>query len=250
MGFAYHYFTIKPGLFEVRVFVFYKRIPAEWPDFIRRKDCRTNHLVRQPLLSVTASPVYLLVATSIKIQSVLTSLISLSLPRLPDQSQDPALPDLLPCINALQLHQLTCSCGHSSCLTMHGYYKRHIRAEHSSSILRILRLRCSECGAAHAILLSSIVPYSQISFSVQVNIAEKYDSHLDTISVCELNPDIDENNIKSMIRSYRRRWREKLCSESVCFTPAILLVWKCFAFFPMQFMQIRGTINLLFAAPT
>ena len=33
MGFAYHYFTIKPGLFEVRVFVFYKRNPAEWPDF-------------------------------------------------------------------------------------------------------------------------------------------------------------------------------------------------------------------------
>jgi len=55
----------------------------------------------------------------------------------------------------------------------------------------------SECGAAHAILLSSIVPYSQISFSVQVNIAEKYDSHLDTVSVCESNPDIDENNIKA-----------------------------------------------------
>lgn len=111
-------------------------------------------------------------------------------------------------IHALQLHQLTCSCGHSSCLTIHGYYRRHIRDEHSSSILRILRVRCSECGATHAILLSSIVPYSQISFSVQVNIAEKYDSHLDTVSVCESNPDIDENNIKSMIRSYRRRWRE------------------------------------------
>ena len=93
-------------------------------------------------------------------------------------------------IHTMRLHQLTCSCGHSSCLTIHGYYRRNIRDEHSSSILRILRLRCSECGATHAILLSSIVPYSQISFSVQVNIAEKYDSHLDTVSVCESNPDI------------------------------------------------------------
>ena len=41
MGFAYHYyhyFTIRPGLFEARVFVS--------SDI---KDCRTNHLVRQPL---------------------------------------------------------------------------------------------------------------------------------------------------------------------------------------------------------
>jgi len=37
MGFAYHYFTIRPGLFEARVFVS--------SDI---KDCRTNHLVRQP----------------------------------------------------------------------------------------------------------------------------------------------------------------------------------------------------------
>lgn len=153
-------------------------------------------------------------------------------------------------VNALQLHQLTCSCGRSACLSIHGYYRRHIQDEHSSSILRILRLRCSECGATHAVLLSSIVPYSQISLSVQVNIAEKYDSHSDTVSVCESNPDIDENNVKSIIRSYRRRWREKIRSGSVSFIPAVLLVRKCFAFFSMQFMQIRGTKNLLFAAPT
>ena len=50
MGFAYHYFTTRPGLFEARVFVFYKRNPADWPDFFRvEKDCRTNSLMRQPL---------------------------------------------------------------------------------------------------------------------------------------------------------------------------------------------------------
>ncbi|WP_442852100.1 DUF6431 domain-containing protein [Oribacterium sp. oral taxon 078] len=82
-------------------------------------------------------------------------------------------------IHALRLHQLTCSCGYSSFLTIHGYYRRHIRDEHSSSILRILRLRCPECGAAHAILLSSIVPYSQIFGSADIFL----DSHTQLLSM-------------------------------------------------------------------
>ena len=150
----------------------------------------------------------------------------------------------------LQLHQLKCSCGHSACLTIHGYYRRHIRDEYSSSILRILRVKCSECGVTHAILPSSIVPYSCFSLSVQVNIANQFDANTDTVSVCESNPDIDENNVKSIIRNYRQRWREKLMSESVSLTSAVILVRKCFAFFSMQFMQIRGTVNRLFDTPT
>lgn len=153
-------------------------------------------------------------------------------------------------VNALQLHQLQCSCGHSACLTIHGYYNRKIRDEHSSSILRVTRVRCSECGATHAILLSSIVPYSQISLSVQVRIAAASEDHSDTADVCNSNPDIDENNVKSILRKYRLRWREKLRSESVSLSPVILLVQKCFAFFAMQFMQIHRTTNLLFTRPT
>ena len=41
MGFAYHYFTIKPGLFEAQGFVLWMK-----------RGCRTNHLVRQPLLDM------------------------------------------------------------------------------------------------------------------------------------------------------------------------------------------------------
>lgn len=29
-------------------------------------------------------------------------------------------------INSLQFHRLTCSCGHSACLTIHGYYRRGV----------------------------------------------------------------------------------------------------------------------------
>ena len=32
-------------------------------------------------------------------------------------------------IATLQFHQLTCSCGHSGCLTIHGYYDRCAKSE-------------------------------------------------------------------------------------------------------------------------
>ena len=49
MGFAYHYFTIKPGLFEARVFIIIRKIRLLGRILFTKKDCRTNYLVRQPL---------------------------------------------------------------------------------------------------------------------------------------------------------------------------------------------------------
>jgi hypothetical protein len=66
------------------------------------------------------------------------------------------------CINSLQFHQLTCSCGRSGCLNIHGYYQRKVKTHDGSFILTVCRVICSECGRTHAILPSSIVPYSQI----------------------------------------------------------------------------------------
>ena len=42
-------------------------------------------------------------------------------------------------INSLQFHQLTCTCGHSACLTIHGYYDRNIKLEDHSVLLHICR---------------------------------------------------------------------------------------------------------------
>ena len=71
----------------------------------------------------------------------------------------------------LQLHRLTCpSCGHSACLTVHGYYTRSVHTPNGPVSLRILRVKCS-CGRTHAILLSSLVPYSRVLLADQVKIA-------------------------------------------------------------------------------
>lgn len=154
-------------------------------------------------------------------------------------------------INSLQLHQLRCSCGHSGCLSVHGYYRRHVHTADSSCHLSVMRVKCSECSATHAILLSSIVPYSQISLSVQVSIIEKaLTPGSDRNSVCDGNPDIDENNVKSVVRRFRKHWQEKLRSEGISLQPVIDLIKSCFSFYSAQFMQIQRTYNSLFQRPT
>ncbi|MGN0433983.1 MAG: hypothetical protein ACI4EB_05550 [Bilifractor sp.] len=41
-------------------------------------------------------------------------------------------------------------------MRIHGYYRRFVKASAGKMALRILRLRCTECGRTHAVLLSSI----------------------------------------------------------------------------------------------
>lgn len=119
----------------------------------------------------------------------------------------------------LQLHQLTCSCGHAACLSLHGYYRRTVKLPSGPVRLRICRVKCSECGATHAILLASMVPYSQIPLSDQQRICSDYEEGRCISSVCETNPSIDENNAKSVLRNYRRCWREKLRSLRIRLFP-------------------------------
>ena len=153
-------------------------------------------------------------------------------------------------INRIQFHQITCTCGHSACLTIHGYYQRSVKLPDATIRLRICRVRCSECGKTHALLLSSIIPYSQIRTFDQQQICIAYEQHSSPDSVCESNPEIDENNVKSVIRNYRQRWREMLKSLRISLSPLLMLVSSCFANYSMQFMQIHRGPNLLFSPTT
>ena len=148
-------------------------------------------------------------------------------------------------INRIQFHQLTCTCGHSACMTIHGYYHRGIKLPDGTSRLRICRVRCSECGKTHALLLSSIVPYSQIRTCDQQQICIAFEQHLSASSVCDSNPEIDENNVKSVLRNYRR-WREMLKSLRISLSPLIVLIDSCFANYSAQFLQIHRGYNTLF----
>lgn len=153
-------------------------------------------------------------------------------------------------INHLQFHQLQCSCRHSACLTIHGYYTRRLKTPDGVIMLRICRVFCFECRKTHALLLSSIVPYSQIPSSVQNDIIQCFIKHTTYSSIMNDNPCIDENNIKAVIRSYLHVWKERLISENIPFQPFGRLIFQCFSLFHRQFMQIKCTTNILFFKTT
>ena len=150
----------------------------------------------------------------------------------------------------LQLHQLTCSCSHSACLSVHGYYWRSVKLPSGTLRLRVCRVRCSECGTTHALLLSSMVPYSQVPLSDQQRICNDYEEGRSISMVCESNPSIDENNVKSILRNYRLCWREKLRSLRIGLFPLGNLILSCFSDYSSQFMQIHQRVNKLFSYTT
>ena len=153
-------------------------------------------------------------------------------------------------INNLQFHMLTCPCGHSGCLSVHGYYHRYIKSPTGKIRFRICRVKCECCGHTHAILLSSMVPYSQVSTNDHISIINNYLNKHSQDSVMNDNPSIDESCFRYVIRNYLKYWHEKLLSESIRLEPFHQLIRSCFSYFSYQFMQIKNTLNILFLNTT
>ena len=153
-------------------------------------------------------------------------------------------------ITGLSFNQLSCTCGHSSCLSIHGYYMRGIFLPDGEDSLRILRVRCSECGKTHAVLPSSLVPYDRISLADQITVITAYEEGANRNTICDENPSVDENCVKAIIRRYVLFWLQRLLSEAIRLTSIPSLIRSCFSFYSMQFMQIRRTPAILFVPPT
>ena len=132
----------------------------------------------------------------------------------------------------LPFHQLTCSCSHSACLSVHGYYWRSVKLPSGTLRLRVCRVKCSECGTTHALLLSSMVPFSQIPLSEQQRICNDYEEGCCVSMVCETNPSIDENNVKycmpgkSRLTSYLLKKSVKTNTMSGVITTRSLILRK------------------------
>lgn len=56
--------------------------------------------------------------------------------------------------------------------------------------------------------------------------------------------------LSSIVRSYRRHWKERLRSHSLSLLSLSDLIDRCFSFFSRPFMQIKTTPNKLFLLPT
>ena len=152
-------------------------------------------------------------------------------------------------LDTLDLHQVECTCGRSGCLSPYGSYWRYVIRGDGKQYFRIRRVICNECGKTHAILLDAFVPYSQIPLAVHHQVIIAFEKGTNSDTVCETEP-IDENNVKAILRRYRRFWQQRLLSESIDPASLTTLIRDCFSYYRMQFMQIRGTVNKLFLLPT
>jgi len=167
------------------------------------------------------------------------------------EENNPLTPDFYnKIINNLQFHQLTCPCGHSGGLSVHAHYHRSVKSPSGKLDFKICRVICEFCGHTHAILLSSMVPYSQVSFAYHVSIIDNYENEISQDSVMDSNPYIDESCYRYIIRCYKKHWREKLRSEHILLSPLGTLIRSCFTHFSRQFMQIKTTSNILFLNTT
>ena len=145
----------------------------------------------------------------------------------------------------LPLYQLRCSCGHAGCLVRHGYYSRRLKTRQGTIVLRILRVKCRECGRTHAILPEMVVPYSQIPADLQQWMLLYPLGGPELEELMQANNDITESNVLAIRSRYRRSWKERLLTMGMNLEACIADLIRCsFSLFHRQFMQIRRGINL------
>ena len=99
-------------------------------------------------------------------------------------------------IDSLDLKLLPCTCGCSGCLIRYGSSKRNVQLQDHVVTLVIVRVYCTACSHTHALLLSSMVPYSQIPLDIQITAIHAYESGLTVEHSLKNQCFIDENNLK------------------------------------------------------
>ena len=121
---------------------------------------------------------------------------------------------------SLPLDRMECTCGASGSLIFYGSYNRSVKCGGTVLVLRIQRVRCRKCGKTHAILLSSLIPYSMISLQDQQQIIYHALTAGSCSDVMDRNPLIDETNVRHILRRFRMYWQDPFprpsCHGSAC----------------------------------
>lgn len=143
------------------------------------------------------------------------------------------------CLSRIDFFSVQCTCRHKGCLKRHGFYKRNVKTDNGIVTLKILRVRCSECGKTHAVLLSSMVPFSQISVPDQFDIILGDDQR-----VMDNNPDINESSCSHIRKSYRSFFSEFLKGENVPLSDIRQIISVCLSKLRRQFMQMKCSMKL------
>lgn len=146
-------------------------------------------------------------------------------------------------IHGLQTHRIECTCGRKGCLIRYGHYKRSVKFQSALILLSIQRVLCTQCGVSHALIPSLLVPYSQATLHDQQQILDCFDKGQGFEDVMESNLLIDENNIKYIIRQFKKHWKQRLLSAALDILDDLTV--PCLCIYSRQFMQIHRTRNKL-----
>lgn len=129
------------------------------------------------------------------------------------------------------------SCGNVG-LSKHGTYERHLKTDTDKITLKIVRFICPECGKTHAVLLSTIIPWSQKSLKDTIEIIKRTTEK-------EFNQFLNERislqieDIRNIRKRFKKYWKERILSYQLNLDETISE--KCFALFKRQFMQNKCT---------
>lgn len=147
-------------------------------------------------------------------------------------------------IQCMNLFSLKCPCGHSGLCIRYGFYTRSIKTPEGLVSLRIQRVFCKHCKHTHALLPSSIIPYSRVLLKDAVTIIQLNSfKELDEFMIS--NPLIDESHVSYIKKQYTKHWQQRLLSKNISFDDR--LVFQCFSHFSRQFMQIKYIQNILYS---
>lgn len=153
-------------------------------------------------------------------------------------------------ISGIELTSLICTCGQQGRFIIHGYYQRCIRFFEEKITIKICRIRCHCCKKTHALIPSSIVPYSQIPLSSHVEIISAFRKKERPQHTYQNNPGISEYDRRTIIKSFLRKWIFIIKKYQISLKPISTLISECFKQVHMQFMQPRNIPNILYEKTT
>lgn len=131
----------------------------------------------------------------------------------------------------LEVKTIKCpDCG--SCdMERHGYYKRYIIISGVKYPIRILRIRCKECGKTHAVLPSFVVPYLHYPIEELYTMIIKVDN--------DEKLDLYDHEVRQIKKVYRF-WIERIKSILKWITDELEeLIDLCRIKYTMCYMQIH-----------
>lgn len=153
-------------------------------------------------------------------------------------------------VSLLELCTLVCTCGTIGDLIWYGGYERNVAQPYEVIRLRIARVYCKSCRHTHAIMPSSIVPYSRFPIEIQTEVIKCHEEHSDLKQLLEKHYTLTMENIRSIIKNFCRYWKERLLSIGGSLYPLMELIGQCFLHHRRQFMQIKSARNKLILTPT